>query len=278
VERRISLLGALTASLAPANVDVEVWTPAPVDATRLRMPRPPTTRTGTPPHADLRWADPDARAANDRRLALAVAQQLGIALRGARTISSVDAIDIPDAWVCKLPWTAAGRDRCRGHGPPTPEQRTRLTRLLAITGELVLEPWCERIVDVGVCARITDGHIAREPPHGLLVDARGNFLGIDVAAPALSAEEQTQLERAVDACGMALVERGYTGPFAIDAFVYRDRDDTRRLHPICEINARYSFGWVARALGVRQLGFGPAPANATILIAPADDGITAWCS
>jgi hypothetical protein len=61
--------------------------------------------------------------------------------------------------------------------------------------------------------------------------------------------------------------------------VYRE-GDTRQLHPICEINARYSFGWIARAfasrLGTTRLGFSAPPPGATVLIAPGHDRVTAW--
>src|SRR6185295_17180034 len=143
------------AALAPPGQGVEVWAPAAVDPARLRSPPPwtaPAMRVGAPPRADARWADPAARAANDRRLALAVAAAHGAALPGQRTIASADEIDLPGPWVAKAPWTAAGRDRCRGAGPPTPEQRTRIERLLARGGALVLEPWCDRIADAGACA------------------------------------------------------------------------------------------------------------------------------
>jgi len=54
------------------------------------------------------------------------------------------------------------------------------------------------------------------------------------------------------------------------------------LHPLCELNARYSFGWIARGLarrlGVSRLGFDPAPDGALVLIAPGPDRVTAWCA
>jgi hypothetical protein len=205
-------------------------------------------------------------------------------LPGQRTIASADEIDLPGPWVCKAPWTAAGRDRCRGAGAPTAEQRTRLERLLARSGALVLEPWCDRIVDAGVCARVTaDGRVTAHPPHTLLADARGGFLGIDLAPPALEPAEHARLSELAAAAGAALAQLGYAGPFAIDAFAYRDRDGgRRRFRPLCEINARLSFGWIARALAARlgtpRLGFGPAPPGALVLIDPAGDGITAWCA
>jgi len=223
-----------------------------------------------------------ARAANDRRLALAVAAAHGAQLSGQRTIRSADEIELPGPWVCKAPWTAAGRDRCRGAGPPTAEQRTRLERLLARSGELVLEPWCERIVDVGVCATVApSGEVTAHPAHTLLADARGGFVGIDLAPPPLEPAELARLAELVTAAGRALAELGYAGPVAVDAFAYRD-GERRAFRPLCEINARLSFGWIARALaarlGAQRLGFGPAPPEALVLIAPADDGITAWCA
>lgn len=283
VNQRIALYGALLATLAPR--DPEVWVPAPVDTARL-VPAPawsvPVMRVGVPPRADLVWAAADARAANDRRLALRIAEEQRFGLPGAKTIASATEIDLSGPWVSKAPWTSAGRDRCHGVGEPTREQRTRIERLLARHGTLVLEPWCDRLLDVGVCATVcADGSIVAHPPHGLVSDARGGFLGIDLAPPALLAHERALLDASVHAAGVALAALGYLGPFAIDAFAYRDGSE-RKFHPLCEINARYTFGWIARSLGARfgtqRLGFARAmPAGAVVLIAPADDGVTAWC-
>ena len=45
----------------------------------------------------------------------------------------------------------------------------------------------------------------------------------------------------------ALLEAGYRGAAAIDAWTYRAPDGELRLQALGEINARYSFGAVARA-------------------------------
>ena len=282
VQQRISLLGSLVAALAPADREVEVWVPAAIDGTRVvGTPRPSAMRVGTPPRCDLAWADPLAKPVNDRRLALELAREHGVALPGAKVIARADDIDIAGPWVTKAPWTAAGRDRCHGDGAPTTEQRTRITRLIETFGSLVLEPWCDRIVDTGVCATVApDGLVQAHPPHALLTDTRGGFLGIDLAPPALEQSERDQLAMLVAAAGSTLCDHGYAGPFAIDAFAYRDRDGARRFQPLCEINARFSFGWIARALhqraGTTKLGFGEPPAGATTMIAPGDDRVTAW--
>ena len=274
VLERISLYGALLGVLGDGPL--EIWTPAAIDARRW-VGEPATFRTGAPPRPDIVWADPHAKAANDRRLALAVA-----ALPGAKAITAVDELDLAGPWVAKVPWTAAGRDRCRGEGAPSAEQRVRLGRLLTAAGALVVEPWCERIFDAGVCAAVDrQGAVTSEPPHGLLVDARGGFLGIDLAPPPLEPAERALLAERVAAVGAALATINYAGPFAIDAFVYRDTTGARRLHAPVEINARYTFGWIARAYasrhGMTRLGLaGEPPPGARVLIAPAADGVTAW--
>jgi hypothetical protein len=285
VLERISLFGTLVAALAPADErEVEVWVPATVDPARLGLELPrPHVRVGNPPRAELVWADPGAKDANDRRRGLALA-----ALAGARAVGSLAelAAALPAGpWVAKAPWTSAGRDRAFGDGAELAgELRVRVERLLARFGALIVEPWCERLIDVGVCARVdAAGSVTSHPPHGLAIDRRGGFAGIDLAPPALLPEESAQLAAAVGAAGAHLTALGYAGPFAVDAFAYRDADGARRFHPICEINARHTFGWVARALAARvgatRLGFGAPPPGATVLVAPtADDPTAAWCA
>ncbi len=296
VKRRISASAAL---LAAFGDDCAIWAPAAVDPARLLAAarwRIPAMHVGAPPRADLAWAEPTARAANDRRLALAVNAAAGSLLPGARVVASLDELDAHlraradspatesgpiNAWVAKAPWTAAGRDRCHGRGPATGETRVHVARLLARFGVLVFEPWLDRALDIGTCATVSPaGTVATRAPHTLVTDARGGFLGIRLAAPELTTAERDRAAALVDAAGAALHAVGYAGPFAVDAFVYRD-SDARRFHPLCEINARHTFGSVAHALaerlGTSTLGFGPPPAGATVLVAPtATDPLVAW--
>jgi hypothetical protein len=285
VIRRISAASALLAALAPGD-DVEIWAPGPVDAARIRFASP-VMRVGAPSRVDLAWADPDAKVVNDRRLALAVARELDGGVPGTCVVDSLAALDahvatLAQPWVCKVPWSAAARDRARGDGARVDgELRIRVGRLLDRAGALIVEPWLERTFDLGVCARVDrDGDVTSESPHTLVVDARGGFVGIDLSPPPLADGEPDRLARAVAAAGAALAARSYAGPFTVDAFGYRV-DGERRFRPLCEINARHSFGHVARALaarlGTRVLGFGAPPPGATVLIAAtADDPFTAW--
>jgi len=278
VRAKVGAFAATLAALAPPDDDVIVWTLAAVGADRLpALPNwtPPSVRAGAPRDANLVWADPAAKAVNDRRFALELATSLGCALPGARVITTIDELDaIATAtapWVCKALWTSAGRDRCYGDGITfPPELRAYATKLLE-RGPVVFEPWMSRICDVAVCGVVGDT-IDVDPPHGLLSSVRGGFHGIDLATTNLEIAEHDVLVMIAERAGLALQQAGYRGPFGVDAFVYHD-GDRRRLHPLCEINARYTFGHVARALGRRlgisRVGFDHRPpSGATVLVQP----------
>jgi len=289
--RRIGAAAKLVASFAPDDEPVIVYAPVAVDASRVQF-RSVEVRAGVPSSWDIAWANPTAELANDRRLALSLAHEIGVALPGSRVITSLDELDAhlaaggADAsaqhrWVCKAPFTAAGRDRAHGHGPVAEgEVRVHLGRMLEKFGSVTFEPWLDRLLDLGVCVQLRpDGTMHVDQPHTLLCDLRGHFQGIDIVEPALTQEEHELLARVVHQAGSKLHGVGYIGAFTLDAFVYRDRG-MRKLHPLCELNARHSFGHVARALhgrlGTRVLGFGAAPADARVLVTPGDDGVAAW--
>ncbi len=297
IRERLAATAALLAALAPAGASTEVWAPAPVDPARLRGApgwSPPILRVGAPPRADLAWAAAGARVANDRRLSLALALELGVALPGVRVIASRAelaahllaggaAASHDDHWVCKAPFTAAGRDRAHGQHAPTGELAARIDNLLARHGELVFEPWLARVADAGVCLSIAaDGRVTVAPPHGLLTTPTGGFLGIDTGADGLLPGERHQLVTVAFAVAARVAATGYRGPLGLDAFAYTRADGTRAFHPLCELNARFTFGAVARALAARLgptarvLGFGSPPPGAVILVAPAADPFCAW--
>jgi hypothetical protein len=301
VLHRVSLVGTLLAACADDDgAPHAIWLPAPIDPARLRACpgyTPPVVRRDPPPPAfDLAWADPAARAANDRGRALAIARALGVALPGACVVASLAALDDalaalgPRPWIVKARWTAAGRDRARGTGALTGELRTRISRMLQRFGPLVFEPWLDRVLDLGVCGEVTaGGEVRLLEPHRIATDPRGGFLGIELSPPLDPGVAEPLCAVARAAATRLAAQTGYRGPFAIDAFVHRDpRRDPRvdpggdSLHPLCEINARHSFGWIAHALarrlGTRRLGFDAPPPGATVLIAPGPDRVTAWCA
>ena len=206
-------------------------------------------------------------------LAAAIANTTGQAL----TMFLSQAMVMPGLPVAADPITGSGASAGPRAGQVLAGELARaLERLLVRFGALVFEPWLERTCDLGVCAVVRADGIEQRAPHTLLTTERGGFLGISQAPPPLSAAQRAQLTRVVEAAGRALRDAGYLGPYNIDAFLYRDRHSGIALRPLCEINARISFGWVAAALaerhGFSELGFGAPPPDAskpaTLLVAP----------
>ncbi len=322
VRSRLALLST-TLRIFADDADA-LWLPSAVDPTRIppdTFPHPrlitgalPATNspdahrvlsaTGWSHDVRLAWAaDPRvaspaaaaiARTVNDRRFSARIAHDLGVALPGARIITT--SADLAEhlaaggaeagsgAWVAKAVWSAAGRDRVRRATPTLDEPtRVRVDRLLAIHGALAFEPWMPRTLDLGQGGHVAaDGTVTLLSPHRGLVDPTGVVRGIILDDGALlEPSERTHLADTARAAGAALFAAGYHGPFVLDAFLHGDRS-RRTLHPLCELNARLTFGLVARAWSTRlgaplTLGLGgPAPAGAIPLVLD-DAGVpAAW--
>ncbi len=294
----VVLVSGPLAALRPVDA-LLAWGEAPSVAAL----RPPDGAGISPldlPWIELLWqlhpTTDAAVAGNHRGFAHRLASALGLALPGARMIAStgelvahIDAGGAREgggAWVVKAAYSAAGRERVREHGAaPAADRATRIERLLA-RGPLLFEPWVDRIADVGVAGLVIGDAVRLWPPHRLATDASGVFRGIDLGGEdGLRQGERETVTGAARAAGRALADAGYQGPFGIDAFVYRSPDGERRLAALGEINARLTFGHVARAHAEAAelerarfgLGRGPAPAGATVLArAAAPDQVGAW--
>jgi hypothetical protein len=207
-----------------------------------------------------------AATVHHRAFCLRVAEGLGFALPGARmveTLADLESLlagsEAPRSWVVKAPLSAAGRDRHIGRdgmGLGDPAARRGVEGLFRRFGPLLFEPWMERTDDFGCTAiLLPDGGLRVTGFHRQLVDRRGQFVGIELGAcfkslgfAGLTEEERSRMETAISGVASALREVGYRGPFGIDAWRYLEPDGSPVFHPIGEINARMTFGLVARAL------------------------------
>ena len=208
--------------------------------------------------------------------------------------------DAPRAWVVKAPLSAAGRDRhIERTGPALadPAARRAVAGLFQRAGSLLFEPWMDRLADYG-CAVLLDkdGSFEVVSFHTQLVDRRGQFAGIELGGTfegfdGLDREEEERMRTAIEGTARALAGAGYRGPFGIDAWRYRTPNGATAFHPLGEINARLTFGLVARALVDRlreplgltpkeriRLAFGRAlPETGLPLVAPGrDGGLAIW--
>jgi hypothetical protein len=208
------------------------------------------------PLHELLWHLPTATpevvaAVNHRAFHLQVARELGCALPGARIVESLSELErIPGPWVVKAPYSASGRFRYilrEGSALTDPKARRTVERLFELHGPLLFEPWMERTADFGCSALLTPAGLRVLGFHHQTVDLKGQFVGIN-----LSEETPPGMLEVVEGAGRALQRAGYVGPFGIDAWEYRLPDGGLAFNPLGEINARMTFGLVARALVERQ--------------------------
>lgn len=270
-----------------------------------RTPRPADDATA--PLAERVWTLPRAAAAvagkvNFRGFQCDVARALGCALPGARMVDSIRELEAHLAaggaaaapngrFVLKAGWSAAGRARIvLGPG----DDLAKATRLFTRWESLLFEPWMTRVADYGALGLVTDDGVQFVGLHRQEVDAVGRFHGITVlrglgAATAISALDRLTLEETVRAVGARLADAEYRGPFGIDAWTHTT-DGRTVLHPLGEINARLTMGFVAHAAAARlasrwpddapvqlSVGRGAPPEGSVALLLPgADDATSAW--
>jgi len=264
-QRTASALGTLMRAFAgPGD---RLWTLLPVNPDRLPpLPGIPYVELVSGPIALdqelLRWGGTSETVAevNDRGFAHRIATERGWALPGASIFHSIFAIEehiardgakaAPDGkWILKLPLSAAGRSRVFGKGTSFSEAAmSGAQRLFNAQDTLLFEPWMDRIEDISVTGWVTDDGPEQISGHRLRVDTMGRFLGVMIDPAYEPPEEVRESARVV---GDELTNRGYRGPFGIDAYRYRDASGSVAVNPLSEINARMTFGHIARRFAER---------------------------
>jgi hypothetical protein len=297
----ISAAATLLRAFADDDGD-RLWTPRPVDPCRMAphpaLPRPVLVSGTLPAEADLWWGrlDPVSCAAGDREYGLRIGGALGLGHPGAAIVRSERELSARGAgcraWVAKPPYSAAGRSCVRGHGPPDAAQMRRATRLLALHGFLVFEPWVARTADFGTVTLVGGSTARSTSSHVLHVDPNGLFRGITLGSARLAVEEESALLGAAAAVAADLSSVGWHGYFGTDAYRWTDGLGRIRFNALSEVNVRMTFGAVARrvverCLGGRELepgiavslrfGRGPPPSGTIPLLLPGADGsASAW--
>lgn len=179
--------------------------------------------------------------------------ELGWAQSGATTARAFDELQEAveracpgknDKWVIKSPFGFAARDRVLGRGPSLEGPPARWCERRFEKGErLIFQPWLEVIREYGIVMEISPGGaydiqgISDLQTNGAGT-GKGYLLG---RAPA--PHRLVELERVAEIVGARLFREGYHGPVGIDAL-----EHAGGLHPLLEINARYTMGFVAVAV------------------------------
>ena len=252
-----------TASLG-TGAAVPVEGDSPVLAALLAGPRPdPAT----------------ACLANGKTFLEPLRRDLGCPLPGSGLVRSVDDLcrlaedcrriyGDGAGWVLKGDYSAAGRERIVERSGKFPVVRVMeaAMRLLRRHRACLFEPWLNRSADFGCSLLIGEERTVLVGVHRLLVSPAGRFQGVETvlgsrSEPAaigpepferyLPPNEAVRMSRVASGVAAALAGIGYFGPAGIDFWRYADRNGEERVNLLGEINARLTFGLLARVLAQR---------------------------
>lgn len=167
-----------------------------------------------------------------------------------------------DAAVVKAIYGSAGRGHihCR-EGQLRPAQRSRLENVLRQQGQVVVEPWLDKVADLSLHFDVGDEGAAVAGWTRFVTDARGQYRGTFVGSLTAGLDEEVKRflygdgrdARRLPRLGEQLADwlagplAGYRGPVGVDALIYR-AGDRLRLKPIVEVNPRTTMGRVALKL------------------------------
>ena len=190
---------------------------------------------------------------NSKLWSHALEVELGVAIEGAATASTLEELSeaarracprADDKWVVKSPYGFAARERVLGRGPAVEgAQAAWVVKRLARGETLIFQPWLEVLREYGVVASIArDGSHAVLGVSDLQTNGAGTGTGYVLGRPP-SQGRMNELEATARVVCERLYAEGYRGPVGVDAI-----EHARGLHPLLEVNARYTMGFIAVAV------------------------------
>jgi hypothetical protein len=193
------------------------------------------------------------RRVNSKLWSHALEQELGIGMPGACVAANfaelADAVArasprADDKWVIKSPFGFAARERVLGRGARLEgAQATWVRRRFAAGETLIFQPWLERVREYGVTMEIAPGgEINLVGISDLQTNGAGTGTGY-LLGRKIDAARRAELEDMARVVGARLFREGYAGPAGMDAL-----EHAGGLHPLLEVNARYTMGFVALAV------------------------------
>ena len=190
---------------------------------------------------------------NSKLWSHALEVELGWSQPGAAIASNFDELQeaaacacpgLDDKWVIKSPFGFAARDRVLGRGPSIDGPQAVWSKRRMKKGErLIFQPWLEVIREYGIATEIRPGGAYDiQGISDLQTNGAGTGKGYILGRPPAT-HRMAELERIAGIVCERLFKEGYYGPVGIDAL-----EHSRGLHPLLEINARYTMGFVAVAV------------------------------
>ncbi len=190
---------------------------------------------------------------NSKLWSHALEVEMGWALPGARVARTLEELEsaaararpgAEDKWVVKSPHGFAARERVLGRGPRVEAPQAKWAARRFRRGEaLVFQPWLEVVREYGVVAEVFgDGSHRVRGVSDLRTNGAGTGTGYVLGRPPTPARA-AELERVAAVVCARLHAEGYSGPVGVDAL-----EHAGGLHPLLEVNARHTMGFVALAV------------------------------
>lgn len=193
------------------------------------------------------------RRVNSKLWSHALEEELGCTMKGAcvashfAELAEAVARACPhedEKWVIKSPFGFAARERVLGRGPRLEGAQATWVKRQLVKGEsLIFQPWLERVREYGMTLEIRPGgRIDLNGISDLQTNGAGTGTGY-LLGRKIDSQRLKELEEIARLVGARLFQEGYVGPAGVDAL-----EHTGGLHPLLEINARYTMGFVALAV------------------------------
>lgn len=190
---------------------------------------------------------------NSKLWSHALEVELGWALPGARVVNTPEELSeaaacacpgAEEKWVVKSPYGFAARERVLGRGPRVEgAQAAWAFKRLARGEPLIFQPWLAVVREYGVVVEVVaDGAHQLLGVSDLQTNGAGTGVGY-VLGRAPEPRRMKELEETAAVVCERLRAEGYRGPAGFDAL-----EHAGGLHPLLEVNARYTMGFVALAV------------------------------
>jgi hypothetical protein len=204
--------------------------------------------------ADVRPPDFELVArVNSKLWSHALEVEMGWALDGARIVATAEELSeaaaracpgAEEKWVVKSPYGFAARERVLGRGPRVEgAQAAWACKRLARGESLIFQQWLAVWREYGVVVEVAeDGAHRLLGVSDLRTNGAGTGTGYVLARPPAPPRMWERVETAAVVCERQRAG-GDSGPAGVDAL-----EHAGGLHPLLEVNARYTMGFVALAV------------------------------
>ncbi len=209
---------------------------------------------------------PLVRELNSRQFSFSLETEWRCGLPGATAITRFDQLEaalrlaqeFSARMVIKANWGMSARERIFLTDRVSAADEAWIRKRLAQQGAVIIEPWVERIEEVGLQIDIPQHDAPRLVGITPLVcNDAGQYQGswfTEPPNPGSDFHERWQPAAETALCAaQSMQDRGYFGPLGVDTIRYRSPDGTIQLRPLQDINARWTMGRLS--LGWRKLLF-----------------------